>query len=92
MDKPVYIVHWAHMGLLSRPHMGPLWACSYGLVRMGPIRVLYGLAHMENSYTSLTRSIWECYLGHPWVHYWRVYMRLSALDPYWYYMGVPIWA
>ena len=37
--KPVYIAHWAHMGLLSGPHMGPLWACPYELVRMEPIYI-----------------------------------------------------
>ena len=37
MGNPVYIAHWAYMGLISRPHMRPLWGCPHGLVRMGPI-------------------------------------------------------
>ena len=32
------------MGLLSGHHMRPFWGCPYGLVRMGPIWVLYGRA------------------------------------------------
>ena len=62
--------------------MGPVWACPYVLDRMGPIWILYGRPHMGNSYTFHTWPIWDCYLGHTWVHYWRVYMRLSALDTY----------
>jgi len=34
MGKLVYIPHWPNMGLLSRPHMGTLWAFPYGLVHM----------------------------------------------------------
>ena len=45
MSKPVYIAHWAYMCLLPGPHMGPLWACPYGLVHMRPIWVHYGLVH-----------------------------------------------
>ena len=47
---------------------------------------------MGNSYTSHTWPVWDCYQGHTWVHYWRVSLRLSALNPYGPYMSVPIWA
>ena len=73
---------WGLNRLIIWAHMGPVWACPFVLDHMGPIWILYGLAHMGNSYTSHTWAIWDCYLGHTWVHYWRVYMRLSALDPY----------
>ena len=36
----------ALMSLVFGPHVGPLWACPYRLVRSGPIWVLYGRAHM----------------------------------------------
>ena len=84
MRKPVYTPNWAHMGLLSGPRLGSLWAFPYGHDRMGLIWVQYGRLHMGNSYTSHTSHTWpiyDCYLGHTRVHYWRVYMRLSALDP-----------
>ena len=37
MRKPVYMPHWAHMGLLSGPNMGSLWVFPYGHERMGSI-------------------------------------------------------
>ena len=48
--KPVYIAHWAHMGLLSGPLMGPLWACHMGLTvwdpyTYKPVYITHG-AHM----------------------------------------------
>ena len=36
----------AHMGLLSGSHLCPIWACPYVLVRIEPIWVIYGRAHM----------------------------------------------
>ena len=99
MGKPVYIPHWAHMGLLSGPHMGPC-----GLFRMGPI--------WANHYTSHTGPICSCYLSPTWVLYGCAHMGLSAwvlygrvhmgkpvYIPHWAHMGLlsghhigPIWA
>ena len=81
-------------------HLVPVWACPYVLDRMGPIWILYGRPHMGNSYASHTWPIWDCYLGHTWVHYalvhigpiWIYYMGLAEWDPYGSYKGVSIWA
>ena len=86
------IPHWVHMGLLSGPHMGPLWVCRYELGILAPhasfmgvsllacpYGSIIGLAVWANPYTSHTGPIWDSYLGPTWV-------------PYVSYKGVPIWA
>jgi len=47
MGKPVYIPHWAHIGLLYGPRIG-----SY-----------IGVPLMASPYASYTGPIWDCYLG-----------------------------
>ena len=87
MGNPVYIPLWVHMGLLSGPNMGHLWACQYGLERIGPIWFLYGRAvniphraHMGLLSGPHTGPLWVAHMG------------LSVWDPYGSYKGLPIWA
>ena len=93
MGKPVYIPHWAHMGLVSGPHMDPLWACPNMLDRIGPIWVLYGRAHIGKpvyiahwAYMGLlsgprTGPLWACpYWLDPYVH---AHTDKPAYIPHW---------
>ena len=43
IGKPVYIAHWAHMGLLSRPHTCLFWACPYVLAICAPYESYMGV-------------------------------------------------
>ena len=75
--------HWAHMGLLSMPYIGPLWASSYGLDRMGPIWVLYGLAHMGYLYELAIWAPHRSIMGSPYEIFrigpiWVVYILFWA--------------
>jgi len=100
--EPIYIPYWAYMGLLSGPHMGPLWVCSYGLVRMEPIGVLYELGFWAPYGSFMDVPIWAClfatdmglFWAYPYIHptlsTMDSHMGLSVCDPYGSYKGVAI--
>ena len=103
MGSPYAIVS---ISLLSGPYMGPLWVCSYDLVRMEPIGVLYELGFWAPYGSFVDVPIWACLFGTDMGFYglthmdkpvyiphcplWGAHMGLSVCDPYVSYKGVPI--
>ena len=87
---PIYIPYWAYMGLLSGPYMGPLWVCSYDLVRMEPIGVLYELGFWAPYGSFMDVPIWACLFGTDMGLLWaypyeqaRIHPTLSIMEsPY----------
>ena len=87
------------MGLLSGPHTGPLWVCSYGLVRMEPIGVLYELGIWAPHGSFMGVPIWAClfgtYMGILWAYPYgqaRIHPTLSIMDSSYEIVRMwPIW-
>ena len=69
------------MDLLSGPHIGPLWVCSYGFVRMEPIGFLYELGMWAPYGSFIGVPIWACLFGTDMGLLWAYPYRQAIIHP-----------